>query len=226
MATVSVIKLKVRRGTDTERRQITLDTGELGYTTDVTSRRLFVGDGSTRGGSPAGIKFFSGNIQNPDPSLTTAQVGDIVFNTTDNKLYALSGVNLQNFPNYTVPAAYQFIGPRVDDSTIVYDAGGHLTLKDNAVTNTKVDNSVFDYANGFTRPAGNGPVAINYDNNTIKIVSGALTVNPAAINLASINTRDQAIDAFNIAFQNLPGAPGVAGSYKLWKDAGGFLRVS
>jgi hypothetical protein len=226
MASVSVIKLKVRRGTDTERRQITLDTGEIGYTTDVTSRRLFVGDGSTRGGNPAGIKFFSGNIQTPDPSLTTAQVGDIVFNSTDNRLYALTGVNLQNFPNYTVPAAYQFIGTRVDNSTIEYDAGGNLKLKDNAVTNTKVDNSVFDFANGFTRPPGNGPVAINYDNNTIRIVGGSLTVNQAAIQLGQINTTNQVFNASNLGLQDIPGVSWPEGSRKIWRDSSGFLRCS
>ena len=55
MATVSVIKLKVRRGTDFDGKQITLDVGEIGYVQDTSSRRLFVGDGSTRGGNPAGV---------------------------------------------------------------------------------------------------------------------------------------------------------------------------
>jgi len=45
MATVSVAKIKIRRGSDFDRRQIILDNGELGYVTDSVSRRLFVGDG-------------------------------------------------------------------------------------------------------------------------------------------------------------------------------------
>jgi hypothetical protein len=60
MATVSVAKIKIRRGSDFDRRQIILDNGELGYVTDSVSRRLFVGDGSTRGGNPAGTKFYTG----------------------------------------------------------------------------------------------------------------------------------------------------------------------
>jgi uncharacterized protein YheU (UPF0270 family) len=40
----TLLKLLVRRGTNYDRQQITLETGELGYTTDT--KRLYVGDGS------------------------------------------------------------------------------------------------------------------------------------------------------------------------------------
>jgi len=55
MATVSVIKLKVRRGTDNQRKLITLDEGELGYTTDTG--RVFIGDSITPGGIPVSYTF-------------------------------------------------------------------------------------------------------------------------------------------------------------------------
>ena len=226
MATVSVIKLKIRRGTDYERRQITLDVGEVGYTTDASSRRIFVGDGSTRGGNPAGIKFISGDIQNPDPTLTTAQVGDIVFNRTDNRLYVLSGINLQNFPNYAVESAYQFIGPYVDNFTIEYRNDGFLQIKDGAIGSAQINNNAFDYSKGFTRNGLTGPIQINYDDNTIKVVSGVLTVNQAAINFGSINTNGQGIDASNLSFNFLPVAAGVPGTNRLWRDASGYLRIS
>jgi len=48
MANISIVKLKVRRGSDAQRKTIVLDQGEIGYTLDT--RRLFVGDGSTFGG--------------------------------------------------------------------------------------------------------------------------------------------------------------------------------
>lgn len=226
MATVSVIKLKIRRGTDNERRQITLDVGEVGYTTDASSRRLFVGDGSTKGGNPAGIKFISGDIQTPDPTLTTAQVGDIVFNRTDNRLYVLSGINLQNFPNYAVESAYQFIGAYVDNFTIEYRNDGFLQIKDGAIGSAQINNNAFDYNKGFTRNGLTGPIQINYDDNTIKVVGGALTVNQSAINFSSINTTGQGIDASNLAFNFLPGAAGIPGTNRLWRDASGYLRVS
>jgi len=225
MATVSVVKLKVRRGTDYERKQITLDSGEIGYTTDPSSRRIFVGDGSTKGGNPAGTKFISGDIQNPDPSLTTAQVGDIVFNTADNRLYSLTGLNLQNFPNYNNPAAYQFIGTKPDNSTLEYSYDGFLKVKDASIGNNQVNDSLFDFTNGFDR-TGTGPVRINYDNVTIKIVGGSLSVNQGAINFGSINTLNQNIDASNLKFDYLPATAGTIGSNRLWRDANGYLRVS
>ena len=54
MANITIVKLKVRRGTDSQRQDIVLDQGEVGYTLD--SKRLFVGDGATYGGTVAVIK--------------------------------------------------------------------------------------------------------------------------------------------------------------------------
>ena len=62
MADVSIVKLKVRRGTNEQRRSIILDQGELGYTLDT--RRLYIGDGASVGGRVVGnqLKFkHSGN---------------------------------------------------------------------------------------------------------------------------------------------------------------------
>jgi hypothetical protein len=92
MANVSVIKLKVRRGTDTQRKLVILDQGELGYTLD--SKRLFVGDGLTTGGIPIGIKYYTGSIRdaiNGDGNISTIQTGDIVFDTSANALFILTG---------------------------------------------------------------------------------------------------------------------------------------
>jgi hypothetical protein len=94
MANVSVIKLKVRRGTDTQRKLVILDQGELGYTLD--SKRLFVGDGLTTGGIPIGIKYYTGSITGAiagDGNISTIQTGDIVFDTTANSIYILTGAN-------------------------------------------------------------------------------------------------------------------------------------
>lgn len=53
----TVLKLKVRSGTDAERRAAVLSEGELGYTTD--SKRVFVGDGFTTGGNIVASKLHS-----------------------------------------------------------------------------------------------------------------------------------------------------------------------
>jgi len=82
MATVSVVKLKVRRGTDAQRKLITLDQGELGFVTDSGLQRLFVGDGITKGGIAAGSKFIIASTGIAATS-TGIQTGDLVYDPTN-----------------------------------------------------------------------------------------------------------------------------------------------
>ena len=225
MATVSVIKLKVRRGTDFDRKQITLDVGELGYVQDASSRRLFVGDGSTRGGNPAGIKFYSGDFINDPTNLGTAQVGDIVFNPFTNRLYTLTGVDSTNFPNFNSANAYQFIGTRVDNLTVEYNSTGYLQIKDDGITKEKVNDDLFDLTQGLDR-AVSGTVSVKYDNETIKVNdSGALYVEAGGLMLEQINSIGQVINAQEIYLINLPSSSVGLSTGRLWRDAGGALRV-
>ena len=66
----TLLKLLVRRGTNYDRQQITLETGELGMTTDTV--RLFVGDGTTKGGVIVGNKWAgrAANLTTLAPVLT------------------------------------------------------------------------------------------------------------------------------------------------------------
>lgn len=82
----TLLKLLVRRGGNLDRQNITLDEGELGYTTD--NKRLFVGDASTSGGIVTGNKFL-GTASDHSPLSAGAEDGDIAFNTTSKALYAL-----------------------------------------------------------------------------------------------------------------------------------------
>jgi hypothetical protein len=88
MANVSVVKLKVRRGTDVERNLITLDEGEIGYTTDT--KRLFVGDGSTVGGVAAGSKYVTA-MAGITAGPLGVQTGDLVFDSTTSLFFVLTG---------------------------------------------------------------------------------------------------------------------------------------
>lgn len=225
MATVAIAKIKIRRGTDADRKQITLDVGELGYVTDVAARRLFVGDGSTKGGNPAGIKFYTGNFSSPI-TLQTAQVGDLVFNTQDNKMYCLTGVDVNNFPNYSNPAAYQFVGTRLDGSSLEYNGAGIAQIKNSGVLPQHVSSSLFDTNNGLNRTTPTGPISVKYDNITINVDgTGSLKVNPSMIGLGSLSAANQSINCTSLKFEFLPSTnPGVAG--RLWRDGSGYLRVS
>ena len=84
MADISIVKIKVRRGTDSDRRRVILDEGELGFTTDT--QRFFVGDGGTLGGINIANKFIGTGLRtNYGDSL----LGDFVYDTSENALFAL-----------------------------------------------------------------------------------------------------------------------------------------
>ena len=95
----TLLKLLVRRGTDFDRKQITLATGELGYTTDT--ERLYIGNGTDAGGILVGNKW-----KGSTSDLTTLAgviTGDYAYDTSANTLNILiagSGSNASDW--YTV----------------------------------------------------------------------------------------------------------------------------
>jgi len=230
MATVSVVKLKVRRGSDEERKRITLDSGELGFVTNPDAYRLFIGDGTTPGGLSTSLKFFQGSISTgPGAAFINAQAGDLIFNTDDTRLYVLTGVNtLTDFsPRYNDPGAYQFIGPRTDERTVQYNAFGQISVKTNGVSAAQISSDVFDFTQGFTRPTDVSKIRIKYDNSTIKINgSNSLYVDTSAINdNISIKVNGSSklfVDLANVNAATLPTVN--PGPGKLW-SSGGVVRV-
>ncbi len=111
----TLLKLLVRRGTDVDRQLITLDQGELGYTTD--SKRLFVGDGSTPGGTIAGNKFLGSSADHT--SITEGTDGDFAFNTVTNTLYSKNGSSWDRIA---------VLFEAADGSIVVDDATGTLAV--------------------------------------------------------------------------------------------------
>jgi hypothetical protein len=224
MATISVVKLKIRRGTESQRKEVVFDNGELGYVLDPNSRRLFVGDGVTFGGISVGAKWYAGSITETNaPSFQYAQIGDIITNTDDTKLYVLSGSDADGFAGYKDPINYQYIGPTVDNATIGFNTGGNLQVITNGISAQHINSSAFDINNGFTRTGTGGAFKINYDNTTIRIngskqfyvyidgstikyAAGGIYVDPSAINLNTFN------------FSTLPTTRPTAGSKLLWID--------
>ena len=79
----TLLRLLVRRGTDYDRQQIELESGELGYTTDT--KRLFIGDGTTRGGNLVGNKY-KGRAANLT-TLAPVQIGDYAYDTDNYSFY-------------------------------------------------------------------------------------------------------------------------------------------
>lgn len=100
----TVVKLLLRRGQESDRKNVILTSGELGYTID--GKRVFVGDGVTQGGNLVGNLNF-GVQQNINNFASIAQPGDFIFqsfdvnNVPDNTLYTYSNNQWQSVhPTY------------------------------------------------------------------------------------------------------------------------------
>ena len=176
MPDVEIVKLKLRRGTDAQRQTVTLEQGELGYTTD--GKRVWVGDGFTVGGSTVG------NIAHPPLSvstrtdLTTAATGDIVYE--DGFLYQLSGTDS------TTLSSWGFIGSRPDETSIGYDGSNQLYIIDGSVTAAKLSSDVVATNGGITFNPVAG-LSANVDGSSIIVTTtGQLSVIGGSVQSCSL----------------------------------------
>lgn len=87
----TLIKLVVRQGTDSDRKNVVLTSGEIGYTTDTS--RTFIGNGILSGGNLVGNLYKGDFVGNTTGSIEPAEFGDLAFNTDSRKLYRLKHVN-------------------------------------------------------------------------------------------------------------------------------------
>jgi hypothetical protein len=171
MPNIRIVKLKVRRGSDAQRRLIVLEQGELGYTTDT--RRLFVGNGSLSGGEVVGTKVH--NILSTSDTrnlVSEAYQNDLVYE--NNFLYQLTGTD------YSKLSAWGFVGARVDNDSIEYDGSRRVSIKDggvstamlqsSAVTINKLNSNILYISGGLGFNTTNG-ISTNIDTNIFEITS-------------------------------------------------------
>ena len=183
MANISIVKLKVRRGSDAQRKTIVLDQGEIGFTLDT--RRLFVGDGSTFGGQSVSNKnigpFDSDSSLGPvnSPGM---QVGDIGY--ADSRLYMLTSTNYNDSLS-----GYAYIGNVPDGTLVDFDSDNKLTINTGQFDSTYFNSNFF--GQGLLSSSG-GVVEINL-NSTYFELSNA-KISPVA---ASITEREIATTALS-----------------------------
>jgi hypothetical protein len=212
MPITTITKIKIRRGTDAQRKTVVFDVGELAFVTDTDSMRLFVGDGITYGGNSVGMKFYSGDRITQPTRFDSAQVGDLIYDTGRKGLFILSGVNVQGFPDYANVNAYQNISTQVDNNTIQYNANRQLSVINDSISAIHISSQAFDLNNGFLREVPNGVFKINIDNNSIRFdTNRKMYADPRYINWSLLPT-------------TYPGA----GTNKLWIDVvnGNLLKVA
>jgi hypothetical protein len=164
MPDVKIVKLKIRRGTDSQRKTITLEQGELGYATDT--RRVYVGDGITLGGVPVS------NINHPpieDPNDLKTQkavINDFIY--AGSYLYQLTATNYGALSSWKrVSNNLIADGNSLDYATI----GGYdyLKIKDGGITGSMFSSSATSNMGGLSATA-NGLVA-SVDNDTLTVTN-------------------------------------------------------
>ena len=116
----TLLKLLVRRGTNQDRKQITLETGELGFTTD--DKRLFIGDGVTKGGVLVGNKW-AGNAADLT-TLAPVVTGDYGYDTDNHE------IKICTKGTGAVAADWTTVSNLISaaDTTIVIDAANRITV--------------------------------------------------------------------------------------------------
>ncbi len=174
MPEVEIVKLKIRRGTDSQRSTTILEQGELGYTNDYS--RVWVGDGVTEGGSVIGnVTYDSNQVRT---TITAATKGDIVYD--EGKLYRLTS---------TTPSTqsdWEFIGTKVDPTFIEYNAQNEISIIDSCITTTQIDSSIVLGTGAINFSAGG--LSVNIDDVTIENTNNALNVKNDSIGADQINS--------------------------------------
>jgi microcystin-dependent protein len=163
MADITIVKFKVRRGTDSERERVVLDQGEIGYTIDT--KRLFVGDGALSGGNVVGSKNFGAfNLESGLGGNVGAQIGD--FGYAKNKLYALSA------EEYTSAlSGWSYIGVVPDDANIEFNGSNQLTIKLSSIDGNDLMNEAF----GKALVRNGQAIDVNFNTDYFELSGGFLT---------------------------------------------------
>jgi len=166
----NITKILFRQGTNVQRISATstnpnpgviFNAGEPAYTYDT--KRLFVGDGVTYGGTPVGIVNYgsilalSGSYSNSNLTqaayqlLSAALVGDLVYDQASSTLYTLTAAsftpNLSNLIPYNISVKFntsQFTNP-----------SNTLTIKTGGVTSTEINSTALNSSQNILT-GGNG----------------------------------------------------------------------
>ena len=175
MPDITIVKFKVRRGTNSEREKVVLDQGELGYTLDT--KRLFVGEGLS-GGNVVGSKNFGAfNLESGLGGTVGAQIGD--FGYANSKLYTLTA------ESYTSDlGGWGYIGNLPDNASLEFDSSNFLSIKLSAIDATNLQNETF----GVGLKRNNTAIDLRYSTRYFEISAEELTLKDGAINVASIST--------------------------------------
>lgn len=193
MDEIKISKIKLRRGTNAQRKSIIPDQGELIYTLDT--QRLYVGNGVLSGGISPTSKIHPTltNVQ----SLTSlnAETNDLVF--ADGVFYQLSGTNA------AVLSSWANVGTRISPQ-FQYDNTNSLTIRLSSLSSANIDPNTI--SNG-----------IKIENHILQ-----MDINTKALNISSnkLQVKSSGIDEYEISSSTFTnGITGGSGNkVGLWID--------
>jgi|TARA_R110001583_G_scaffold46172_6_gene145109 hypothetical protein len=185
MANVTIVKLKVRRGSDAQRKTIVLDQGEVGYTLDT--RRLFVGDGATEGGHSVGAKNVGpySSKASLGPAISESpgmQVGDLGY--AESKLYTLTSTIYNNSLS-----GWAYIGNKPDGTLLDFVGGtgsdqNYFTVKKDpgAIDSRHLDPAVFGQGllSSYDPSGDQGKVEVNLNSTFLELSGATQVIGPKA----------------------------------------------
>ena len=174
MPNIEISKLKVRRGSDVQRKQLIFDQGELIYALDTD--RLFVGSGASLGGIVVGGKVHATLSSVGSLSALNAQVGDLV--NVNNILYKLT------LTDYSALSSWENIGTKIDTSILRYNNNNEISLNENSISISYLLSS--EVTGGLT--AENGNLILDYDPTVFELSGNKLTVKDGGIDEDDINS--------------------------------------
>lgn len=176
MPDITIVKIKVRRGSDDQRKQLVLDQGELGYTIDT--KRVFVGDGSLSGGRVVGNKNFGVfNLESGLGNVVGAQIGDIGY--ANSKLYTLTASEYDSSLT-----GWSYVGPALDNENIEFTASNTLTVKQSSLDANDITNAAF--GSGLVRDGSS--IAIDFNSDFLELSSTKLSLKGSSITEREITT--------------------------------------
>lgn len=179
MPDITIVKLKIRRGTDSQRKSVVLEQGELGFAIDT--QRLYIGNGVALGGvRVSNINHLPLPVPNTRINQTDAAVGDFVYDNS--VLWQLTA------SDYSVLSSWASVNTKGDDVFITTTAGNLLTIKSNSITPSQLSNNLVYSQGGLSFNASG--LSANVDNRYISISSNRITlsgVNESVIRSSSLS---------------------------------------
>jgi hypothetical protein len=164
---IEISKIKIRRGTDAQRKSVVLDQGEITYTLDT--KRIYVGNGVLSGGEPVGNKIFTPLTNTYSLTSTPSEIGDV--GIANNTFYQLTG------SDYTNINSWANIGVKIDSRQLEYSNNNTISIKLSSLSASNIN--PVTVGNGLKIDGGIFQAALN--TKSLEISSGNISIKSSSI---------------------------------------------